>query len=190
MVPYHTHTHTHTHTQSECDSKGRMLYSLYGIVEHSGSMHGGHYIAYVRVRPPLNTALSLGTKLPNKTNKESMDTNNQTIAATKGSGDPDKESEEVTKDSDKKQASPNSVKTNNPAQGSSSMTSNNVPCTASASVGACKSSGATDCTLNFDLSSTKGQWYYISDSHVRTATENEVLKSQAYLLFYERLPLV
>ena len=41
---------------------------------------------------------------------------------------------------------------------------------------------------SFDLSSTKGHWYYISDSHVRTATESEVLKSQAYILFYERLP--
>jgi ubiquitin C-terminal hydrolase len=30
------------------------------------------------------------------------------------------------------------------------------------------------------------QWYYQSDTHVRTATEDEVLKSQAYLLFYCR----
>ncbi|XP_051722003.1 ubiquitin carboxyl-terminal hydrolase 45 isoform X1 [Ctenopharyngodon idella] len=28
----------------------RVLYSLYGIVEHSGSMRGGHYAAYVKVR--------------------------------------------------------------------------------------------------------------------------------------------
>ncbi|KAM6967379.1 ubiquitin carboxyl-terminal hydrolase 45 [Aplochiton taeniatus] len=31
----------------------RVLYSLYGIVEHSGSMRGGHYTAYVKVRSPL-----------------------------------------------------------------------------------------------------------------------------------------
>uniref|UniRef100_A0A4W5JQ56 Ubiquitin carboxyl-terminal hydrolase n=1 Tax=Hucho hucho TaxID=62062 RepID=A0A4W5JQ56_9TELE len=30
----------------------RVLYSLYGIVEHSGSMRGGHYTAYVKVRSP------------------------------------------------------------------------------------------------------------------------------------------
>ena len=41
----------------------------------------------------------------------------------------------------------------------------------------------------FDLTSTQGQWYFISDSRVRTATESEVVKSQAYLLFYEQLPL-
>uniref|UniRef100_A0A7N8Y3L7 Ubiquitin carboxyl-terminal hydrolase n=1 Tax=Mastacembelus armatus TaxID=205130 RepID=A0A7N8Y3L7_9TELE len=28
----------------------RVLYSLYGIVEHSGSMRGGHYTAYVKLR--------------------------------------------------------------------------------------------------------------------------------------------
>ncbi|CAH1638983.1 unnamed protein product [Spodoptera littoralis] len=27
-----------------------LLYSLYGVVEHSGGMHGGHYVAYVKVR--------------------------------------------------------------------------------------------------------------------------------------------
>ena len=40
----------------------------------------------------------------------------------------------------------------------------------------------------FDLSSIDGQWYHISDTHIRTATDTEVHKSQAYLLFYEQLP--
>ncbi|XP_048386802.1 ubiquitin carboxyl-terminal hydrolase 45 isoform X3 [Stegostoma tigrinum] len=30
--------------------ENRALYSLYGVVEHSGSMRGGHYTAYVQVR--------------------------------------------------------------------------------------------------------------------------------------------
>ena len=223
-VPVYTHhTRTHTHTQSERDSKGQMLYSLYGIVEHSGSMHGGHYIAYVRVRSPPNTTPIIGFKQSNKTNKKphpSVDTNNQTTVVTSGNVDPEKEAtsgnvdpekevtsgnvdpekettsgnvdpeKEVTADngvSDQTQASPSS---DDSTEGSSTMMSNNNPCAVSASVGACKTSEVTDSTLNFDLSSSKGQWYYISDSHVRTATENEVVKSQAYLLFYERLPLV
>ncbi|KAM9851733.1 ubiquitin carboxyl-terminal hydrolase 45 [Aulostomus maculatus] len=33
-------------------AEGHVLYSLYGIVEHSGSMRGGHYTAYVKVRTP------------------------------------------------------------------------------------------------------------------------------------------
>uniref|UniRef100_A0A8C6MKN8 Ubiquitin carboxyl-terminal hydrolase n=1 Tax=Nothobranchius furzeri TaxID=105023 RepID=A0A8C6MKN8_NOTFU len=36
----------------------RVLYSLYGIVEHSGSMRGGHYTAYVKVRKPSASCLT------------------------------------------------------------------------------------------------------------------------------------
>ncbi|XP_072264786.1 ubiquitin carboxyl-terminal hydrolase 45 isoform X1 [Pyxicephalus adspersus] len=32
--------------------KKSVLFSLYGIVEHSGSMKGGHYVAYVKIRMP------------------------------------------------------------------------------------------------------------------------------------------
>lgn len=32
-----------------------------------------------------------------------------------------------------------------------------------------------------------GKWYYVSDSHVREASETDVLNAQAYLLFYERI---
>lgn len=30
--------------------QNRILYSLYGVVEHTGFLHSGHYIAYVKVR--------------------------------------------------------------------------------------------------------------------------------------------
>ncbi|KAK4874090.1 hypothetical protein RN001_013450 [Aquatica leii] len=33
--------------------QSKILYTLFGVVEHSGSLHGGHYVAYVKVRPPL-----------------------------------------------------------------------------------------------------------------------------------------
>uniref|UniRef100_A0A8C6ST29 Ubiquitin carboxyl-terminal hydrolase n=1 Tax=Neogobius melanostomus TaxID=47308 RepID=A0A8C6ST29_9GOBI len=33
------------------EGDSRVLYSLYGIVEHSGTMRSGHYTAYVKVRP-------------------------------------------------------------------------------------------------------------------------------------------
>lgn len=42
----------------------------------------------------------------------------------------------------------------------------------------------------FDESSIAGQWYYISDSQVSAVSENKVLNSQAFLLFYEKLPLI
>lgn len=31
----------------------KVLYSLYGVVEHSGRLQTGHYTAYVKVRPSL-----------------------------------------------------------------------------------------------------------------------------------------
>ncbi|XP_037699539.1 ubiquitin carboxyl-terminal hydrolase 45 isoform X2 [Choloepus didactylus] len=35
----------------------KVLYGLYGVVEHSGSMRGGHYTAYVKVRTPSRNLL-------------------------------------------------------------------------------------------------------------------------------------
>ena len=31
----------------------KILYSLYGVVEHSGRLNAGHYTAYVKVRPQI-----------------------------------------------------------------------------------------------------------------------------------------
>ncbi|KAL0984660.1 hypothetical protein UPYG_G00144850 [Umbra pygmaea] len=85
----------------------RVLYSLYGIVEHSGSMRGGHYTAYVKVR-----SLQRRTEQPQRRNLAGQ-----------------------------REAS----------------------CAA------------------------QGQWVYVSDTNVQMVPESRVLKSQAYLLFYEEL---
>ena len=37
--------------QNVSEEKAQVMYSLYGIVEHSGTMRSGHYTAYVKVRP-------------------------------------------------------------------------------------------------------------------------------------------
>lgn len=37
--------------QVTAEGQTEILYSLYGIVEHSGTMRSGHYTAYVKVRP-------------------------------------------------------------------------------------------------------------------------------------------
>ncbi len=36
-------------------------------------------------------------------------------------------------------------------------------------------------------SASVSKWYHISDTHVTEASEDKVLKCQAYLLFYERI---
>ena len=121
-----------------CDRKGQLLYSLYGVVEHSGGMQGGHYTAYVRTRTPLK-----------------LDKSEIKLKLESGGGQ-------------------------------------RLPDESAADIGASEASEAAAAVAvgsNFDLSSRGGQWYFISDSRVRTATESEMLKSQAYLLFYEQLPL-
>lgn len=49
---------------NRCESQatGEVLYSLYGIVEHSGKLNFGHYTAYIKSRNKLNLTQFLGTR--------------------------------------------------------------------------------------------------------------------------------
>lgn len=46
--------------------KHSRIYSLYGVVEHRGTMHGGHYVAYVKTRHPLKPDDPRWSFLPTK----------------------------------------------------------------------------------------------------------------------------
>ncbi|XP_036869065.2 ubiquitin carboxyl-terminal hydrolase 16 isoform X5 [Manis javanica] len=85
----------------------RVLYSLYGVVEHSGTMRSGHYTAYAKTRTANSHLFNL-------------------------------------------------------------VLHGDIP-------------------QDFEMQSTKGQWFHISDSHVQAVPTTQVLNSQAYLLFYERI---
>lgn len=63
-----------------------LLYSLYGVVEHSGGMHGGHYVAYVKVRGPVKAGDPRWWFLPKGGNISPPATGS-------GDGDADSESE-------------------------------------------------------------------------------------------------
>lgn len=52
-------------------SQNKLLYSLYGVVEHSGGMRGGHYVAYVKSRNPLTKSDSRWGFLLNRHKPES-----------------------------------------------------------------------------------------------------------------------
>ncbi|XP_007124798.1 ubiquitin carboxyl-terminal hydrolase 16 isoform X3 [Physeter macrocephalus] len=93
--------------QNVAEENTRILYSLYGVVEHSGTMRSGHYTAYAKAR------------------------------------------------------SANSPLSNLVLHG--------------------------DILQDFEMESTKGQWFHISDTHVQAVPTTKVLNSQAYLLFYERI---
>ncbi|XP_059057892.1 ubiquitin carboxyl-terminal hydrolase 45 isoform X2 [Achroia grisella] len=65
--------------------QNELLYSLYGVVEHSGGMHGGHYVAYVKVRQAIRSADPRWWFLPKSANIPA--------AAANGDGDADSESD-------------------------------------------------------------------------------------------------
>ena len=105
----------------------RVVYSLYGVVEHSGRLTGGHYTAYVKSRPnsvrtkEFISRLDIAS-LPLESLLEKLE-------------------------------------------------------------GAGEEAGGGD-----GLAPPPGKWYYISDSRVsEVSNESNVLRCQAYMLFYERL---
>lgn len=96
--------------------QNHVLYALYGVVEHSGTLHGGHYVAYVKVRAPVQDTDPRWSFLP---------------------------------------------------------TERQVPSQVVEEYGGSAKAPA-------------GKWYFVSDSRVSEVGEERVLRSQAYLLFYER----
>ncbi|KAL0274865.1 UNVERIFIED_CONTAM: hypothetical protein PYX00_002897 [Menopon gallinae] len=104
------------------NDQNELLYSLYGVVEHIGTLHGGHYVAYVKVREPVKPGDPRWSFLPN---------------------------------------------------GCSSEVAEKLNATQNGAVGG-------------TVEPPPGRWYYVSDSMVSEVKEENVLRSQAYLLFYER----
>ena len=178
----------YTYTQEYFDNNAQLLYSLYGVVQHSGGMQGGHYTAYVKTRTPLKcdeqTLLSF-------THSSSVNQKTGTQNVTSSKSDPTEFC-----GSTKSECESNGCVIDHRTESDNVSESKNSSSVGQSNVVECEkdqidtdSSFCADKALNFDPSMTDGQWYYISDSHVKTASESEVLRCQAYLLFYERLPL-
>lgn len=156
----------------------KLLYSLYGIVEHSGTMHGGHYVAYVKVRPQLARDDPRWEFLP-KGSKAELDQK-------------DEEAIQLEKELAKEQARnlTAAARDSDDALSSSSSVSSSR-----SSTGTTTSDGEEEGAVGYtpkpellpDVDPPPGKWYYVSDSHVRETTEQQVLNAQAYLLFYERI---
>ena len=104
-----------------------ILYTLFGVVEHSGRLQGGHYTAYVKLRAKTENFAKKFYSAPTAKNEEI----HRLLAEIERKS---QELPEVT-----------------------------------------------------ELPELPGKWYHISDTSVTEATEEKVLKCQAYLLFYERV---
>uniref|UniRef100_A0A182YRD4 Ubiquitin carboxyl-terminal hydrolase n=1 Tax=Anopheles stephensi TaxID=30069 RepID=A0A182YRD4_ANOST len=155
----------------------RILYALYGLVEHSGSMHGGHYVAYVKVRPTFGPEDERWKFIPQGTKDELDRKSEQEMAKeqalrmgvhVRDSDDSISSSHTTSDNDDSGQKQPRMQHKQDVLEGEVGYT-------------------AKPTEPLPDVEPPPGKWYCVSDSYVREVTEESVLKVQAYLLFYERI---
>ncbi|XP_035784200.1 ubiquitin carboxyl-terminal hydrolase 16-like [Anopheles albimanus] len=177
----------------------KILYALYGIVEHSGSMHAGHYVAYVKVRPSFGPDDERWKFIPQGTKDELDSRSEQEMAkeqalrmgpaAAIGCCPPSTDSDDSA-----------SCCSNLDDDDASSSEPENRPTLQRQKTGKEKEqeeeeedgigSRAKTATTNVHADITPpppGKWYHVSDSFVREVSEDTVAKVQAYFLFYERI---
>ncbi|XP_030850609.1 ubiquitin carboxyl-terminal hydrolase 16-like [Strongylocentrotus purpuratus] len=166
------------------NSENRVLYGLYGVVEHSGRLQFGHYTAFVKVRQPNETLTLYTLGIP-----RTLNLLNETCERQKT----EKNNEErLTKEKLRSSGRKNEEGGDGPAgentekkSESQNKTSNSVNHLVS------ERNHIQSAVLPFhagrNVSIPSGKWYHISDTHVTEVSENKVLGAQAYILFYERL---
>jgi ubiquitin carboxyl-terminal hydrolase 16/45 len=136
---------------------------LIALILNSQSLLGGHYVAYVKVRPKLDPSDPRWKYLPKGTKAELDQIDEQKMELEKQAEKVKKRQTSTTEDSDDEMSSTSTSSTSDEeenAVGGSDEPSQEPP---------------------------PGKWYYVSDSHVREVSEDSVLKAQAYILFYERI---
>ena len=143
-----------------------LIYGLYGVVEHSGSLRSGHYTAYVKFRPNVRNQIKKFAVLEPFLPKV----------------------ENVLKMIENKFFGENSD--NSPANGLSNgchPTANGFHTNGTTSIDDIKVEDVSaeeeySCSAN-----DSGKWFHMSDTSVSASSLNSVLKSNAYILFYERI---
>lgn len=186
--------HLHQHDQENKAGAASDIYQpktkyrLYAVVVHQGSMSGGHYTAYVLSDRASESLKARADAHFNATESEKASSSSK---------------EKLTK---------NAISTSSGAStnGESSLTASSTPSPrttdgisnggntqldSSSSVSSLGSEmgerdgehGAKETTFNTDSKPDERRWIYASDTLVKPASIEEVLKAQAYMLFYEQM---
>ncbi|XP_017093112.2 ubiquitin carboxyl-terminal hydrolase 16/45 isoform X2 [Drosophila bipectinata] len=155
----------------------KLLYALYGVVEHSGGMYGGHYTAYVKVRPKVTPDDKRWKFLPHGSKAE-LDQDDDQL----------KKLEELLAKEKARELHLNAMDDSDDFSNSSSNSSTsdegNAPPTPTEEQ---QQQAASPGEEAAHVQAPPGKWYYVSDSRVQEVSEDSALKAQAYLLFYERI---
>lgn len=161
----------------------KLLYALYGVVEHSGNMYGGHYTAYVKVRPKLEKDDKRWKFIP-QGSKAELDQDDEQRKKLE-----ELLAREKARDLRMKAANDSDDFSNSGSSSDTTNTSSSEPDESSSSPHSpahdAGAAGGYEEASNVQM--PLGKWYYVSDSRVTDASESEVLNAQAYLLFYERI---
>ena len=154
--------------QVHTDVNNNIMYSLFAVAVHEGSTSHGHHVAFVKSRcsMPLYGAAA---NVPSASDA-SPPTPSSVGSGLSGGNEECCSNEVSTMESDSDHSSPEDFK-RTPAH---VPEIDETPPTSRPSV---------------PLPPPAGQWLYCSDACVKPVSEEEVLRSQAYILFYERLPL-
>lgn len=172
---------------NEDSADSTLKYRLYGLVEHSGTLRGGHYTSKIRVDCNFKGKKTLSTDskyLRMRPFIPSFDTflkhldpsviynNNETTTKNQSSVlEPTSPGQETTT---------TITAVNNDEVSSSHSSSTPDDCNE-------HNNASSQSTSNQSPTTGNSQWYHCCDSNVRPVTLNDVLSSQAYLLFYERI---
>lgn len=165
----------------------KLIYSLYGIVEHSGGMYGGHYVAYVKVRFinlsfMKSSIISFTIQFLQKVRPNLSPDDPRWKFLPKGSkvelDQTDEQKARLEEALRKTQLKENRLQAGDSDDSTSSSSSDS-------GIGSSASSQREAPPIL--TAPPEGKWYYVSDSHVMETTEERVKNAQAYLLFYERI---
>ena len=160
-----------TPNQADRNTKS-IIYSLYGIIEHSGSLRSGHYRAYVRCNNKDSSDLKKFIRLQPYCPKVAELMNLITT-------------DDLEKDEEEQQL--NEMMANMHLADGRQNGDLDEAASSAATGGAASMDPETANRFKEELiRATKEKWYHISDSTVTPVQLKSLLKVQAYLLFYER----